>query len=171
MFERFSQPAVAGFCSPFVGSADYATVLFADDASEHRWGMLTGWRDREGGRPPPIRLAGLETLAITPVLRKATRCLVPAASVMTKTMHDGRSHRWQLVAGIDHMLLAAISSTNEDDEVPSFAIVTVPAPSAVDAYTPVVPALADERWLDDGEVIEHAWRTLAWGSIDLHELY
>ena len=171
VLDRFSQPSIAGFGSRFVGPATFATVLFADDAAEQRWGLLSAWRDRDGQRPPPIRLAALETLALVPVLRKATRCLVPASAVLAKTLDGPKSHRWNLAAGVDDMFLAAVSSTNDDDGVPSFALVTVPAPAAIAVYTDVIPLLADEHWLAGGEPIEKPWRLLDWGSRPPDELY
>ena len=160
MIERFTQPATAGFGTRYVEPGAIATVILDGAAEEHRWGVLAPWRGHGGVRPPPIRLATLASLAMIPVLRKATRCLVPAVCVLAKTKAGSKTRVWQLVAGVDAMLFAGVTATHKDDGVPSFALLTVPAPLSLATYSDVVPALADEAWLQGGEPIDRPWRAL-----------
>jgi putative SOS response-associated peptidase YedK len=104
-----------------------------------RWGLLAPWRGHGGKRPPPIYVVDRDAIASTPVLRRATPCLVRA---------DG-FYAWHKVGGKRHAFwirgasaFAGLAATHADDSIESFAIVVEPAPSELAAITPVVPQAA-----------------------------
>jgi putative SOS response-associated peptidase YedK len=113
-----------------------------------RWGILAPWRGHGGKRPPPIHVATLDTVAATPVLRDAMRCLVHADGFYVRA---GARREPYVIHPATELRFAAIHATHRDDGIDSFALLVGPAPAAIASLTTVAPlvaldAVAYDQW-------------------------
>ncbi|MDQ3365072.1 MAG: SOS response-associated peptidase family protein [Myxococcota bacterium] len=161
MIARFTGLAVGAFERRFnIAPGQPAAVTVAGDPAPRalRWGLLAPWQGHGGVRPPPIHTAPLAAIATTPVLKRARRCVIHADGVYAKHKRGNKVQAWWLHGA---RLFAGLVATHRDDGVAAFALVTVPAPAALAAYTEELPAAVDEAWLDGGAPVEVAWRAVA----------
>ena len=145
-----------------------APVVTAGGERTLRWGMLSPWRGHGGKRPPVIYEAPRDAIDATPVLRNALRkqrCLVRADGFFAwRTIGKKRQAYW--IHGEQPAAFAGLWSVHRDDDVPSFAIVIVPAAPRVAQVTDTMPLLADAHWLDDAsaDAMLSGWRVDAVSS-------
>jgi putative SOS response-associated peptidase YedK len=154
--ERITQPAIAGFARRYnAAPGQNIVVSIGGEMRTVRWGMLSPWRGHGGVRPPPIITAPLSAVATTPVLRRATRCGVPADGFYAKAKVGKAVHVWWIHGSTE---LVGLVGTSKDDGIESAALLTVPAPAALAQYTPQVFATPGEvvwrarevsRWFED----------------------
>jgi hypothetical protein len=116
-----------------------ATVSIGVGSRELRWGLLAPWRGHGGKRPPPIYVAVRDTIAATPVLRRASACSIHADGFYAR--HKRRAF-W--IHGANRF--AGLVATHADDGVESFAIVVEPAPPVIAAIAAMVPVADGAIW-------------------------
>jgi putative SOS response-associated peptidase YedK len=122
-----------------IGRGQSATASIAGEWRMLRWGLLAPWRGHGGKRPPPIYVAERDTIAATPVLRRAIACSIRADGFYARYK---RRAFW--ISGATEF--AGLVATHADDGVESFAIVIEPAPPAIAAIAPMVPIAVDASW-------------------------
>ncbi|MFT3698562.1 MAG: SOS response-associated peptidase family protein [Kofleriaceae bacterium] len=150
--ERYTQPAIEGFARRYNVAPDQTVpVRLSDNVRALRWGMLAPWRGHGGVRPPPIRTALLDSVAATPVLAKAKRCIVIADGWYARAKIGKHVHAWWIHGAPG---FAGVCATHVDDGVESFAILGLPSTGR----STFLPCGADEQWLRDGTTLDVAWR-------------
>jgi hypothetical protein len=153
MVERYTQPAIGELPRRFnVAPGQQAAVIVDGVPQLMRWGMLAPWRGHGGKRPPPISIARRDTIAGTPVLAKAKRCLVVGDGWFARGKVGKQIHAWWIHGGT---AFAGVWATHPDDGVPSFAVIVEPSTG----WSELLPCGADQRWLD-GETVAVPWRAL-----------
>lgn len=156
LLERYTQPALHEFARRFNVAPDQRAAVSLDGATRAvRWGLLAPWRGHGGMRPPPIRTAAQNAIALTPVLANARRCLVHADGWYAKARIGKAIHAWWIHGAVT---VAGLVATHKDDGIESFMIVTRLPPVALVSFTEVLPVGADAAWLAGGAPIEIAWR-------------
>lgn len=156
MLARYTQPATTEFARRFnVVPGQRAAVSLDGVTRALRWGLLAPWRGHGGVRPPPIRTAPLNAIALTPVLANARRCLVHADGWYAKARIGKAVHAWWIHGAVT---VAGLATTHKDDGIESFAIVTRPATAPLASFTEVLPVGADAGWLAGGDPIDIPWR-------------
>ena len=159
MIERYSSPPVADLPRRFnIAPGQQAAIALAGERPRlARWELLAPWRGHGGVRPPPIRTARLAEIARTPVLARARRCLVPGDGWFAKAKLGKAIHAWWIHGAT---AFAGLVATHKDDGIEAFAIVLVPAPESLRAYSELLPAGAGDAWLAGGHVENVAWRAV-----------
>lgn len=159
MIDRYAHPAGAEWPRRFnVAPGQNAPIALAGEPPRlARWELLAPWRGHGGVRPPPIRTARLAEIARTPVLARARRCLVQGDGWYAKAKLGKAIHAWWIHGAT---AFAGLVATHKDDGIEAFAIVMVPAPAPLRAYSELLPAGAGEAWLADGAVDEVGWRAV-----------
>jgi len=159
VIDRYTHPAGPEWPRRFnVAPGQNAPITVAGEPPRlARWELLAPWRGHGGVRPPPIRTARLSEIARTPVLARARRCLVHGDGWYAKAKLGKAVHAWWIHGAT---AFAGLAATHKDDGVEAFAIVMVPAPDALRAYSELLPAGAGEAWLADGAIADVAWRAV-----------
>jgi len=129
-------------------------VLVRDDervVELMRWGMLPRWRGHGGKRGPLVHAAPLEAVSGTPLLRdafKKQRCLVVADGCYA--WRELKQPIWFHPEPRRPIAFAGVWNVNDDDGVPSFAMLMgPPLVTRVKDMMPIVVA-PDwyQKWLD-----------------------
>ena len=150
VLERITQPG-----TPRRFNAAPGQQIAIGEGRHARWGLLSPWRGHGGVRPPPILTAPLASIEATPVLRRGKACLVPLDGFFAKTKVGKNVHAWWIHGAA---AVRGVLATSKDDGIASVALVTVPAPAAIAAYTARVFATEGEvmwrarevsRWFED----------------------
>jgi putative SOS response-associated peptidase YedK len=153
VLERYTQPEIGGFARRYNVAPDQRAAVTLDGAIRAlRWGLLAPWKGHGGVRPPPIRTAPQNAIALTPVLSRAKRCLVHGDGWYAKKKIGKAIHAWWIHGSA---AFAGLATTNNHDGVESFMIVMQPATG----FAEMLPAAADEAWLSGGEPLDVAWRS------------
>ncbi|MDB4960561.1 MAG: hypothetical protein JWP01_560 [Myxococcales bacterium] len=135
---------------------------------ELRWGVLSPWQGHGGKRRSPVHTATMADIEALPHLRSARdkkRCLVLADGFFAWRRTDKKSQPYWIHVG-QRVAFAGVMAEHRDDRIASFALVMMPAPSAIAAITPEIPAVVDARWLAAPALVpvEPAWRIDAVGK-------
>jgi putative SOS response-associated peptidase YedK len=159
VIDRYSHPAVAEWPRRFnVAPGQAAPITLPGEPPRlARWELLAPWRGHGGVRPPPIRTAQLTEIARTPVLARARRCLVAGDGWYAKAKLGKAIHAWWIHGAT---AFAGLTTTHKEDGIEAFAIVMVPAPAALRAYSELLPAGGGVAWLAGGDPDEIAWRAV-----------
>lgn len=165
MIERYALTNVDGLTgvSPRynISRGQRAPVETRTAIMELRWGVLAPWQGHGGKRRPPTYVATLAEIEAAPHLRTARakqRCLVLADGFFA-WRRIGKKLQPYWIHGSTRVAFAGLVATHKDDRIASFAIVTVPAPSAILSITAEIPAVVDPGWLAGPVLtpIEQAW--------------
>lgn len=124
-----------------------------------RWGLLPRWRGHGGTRGALIHAAPHEAVAGTPLLRdafKKQRCLVLADGCFA--WRELKQPIWFHPEPPQVIAFAGVWNENDDDGVPSFALVTGPplATRVRDAMPIVLQPESYDPWLDGKVTAERA---------------
>lgn len=104
---------------------DAWVVRGARELAKLRWGLLPRWQGHGGKRPAMVHAAPLEAVASTPLLRdafKKQRCLVLADGCFA--WNALKQPVWFHPEPRRTIGFAGVWATNNDDGVPSFALLT-----------------------------------------------
>jgi putative SOS response-associated peptidase YedK len=124
-----------------------------------RWGLVPFWAGREGGKPPLMINARVETVKQKPMFRDAItrgrRCLVPADGFFEwKKLGKAKQPMW-IHPDDGHLFAFAglwARAKQGDDDIRSFTIVTGPPNELVapihDRMPVILPRAAWNAWLD-----------------------
>jgi putative SOS response-associated peptidase YedK len=141
MLERYTQPAIGGSPRRYnVARGGMAAVTVDGELRELRWGLLAPWRGHGGKRPPPIYTADAAAIEATPVLRRATRCIVHADGFYAWLKLRSKRHAFWIHAA--DVAFVGLAATHADDGIASFAIAIGPAPPEIAHVTSIAPVLA-----------------------------
>lgn len=149
-----------------------APVLIAQDGTraitQMRWGLLPRWRGHGGKRGALINAAPVEAIAGTPLLRdsfKKQRCLVLADGCYA--WRELKQPIWFHPEPRRVVAFAGVWNENDDDSVPSFAILLGPplVTRVKDAMPIVLAAEAYETWLDPATPLDDATELLVAGLL------
>jgi putative SOS response-associated peptidase YedK len=138
-----------------IAPGQHAPVVAALDDTrtikQMRWGLLPRWRGHGGKRGPLVNAAPIEAVSGTPLLRdsfKKQRCLVLADGCYA--WRELKQPIWFHPEPRRIVAFAGVWNENDDDGVPSFAILLgAPLVTRVKDAMPVVLAPDSyETWLD-----------------------
>lgn len=155
-----------------IAPGQHAPVLaILDDARtimQMRWGLLPRWRGHGGKRGPLINGAPVEAVSGTPLLRdsfKKQRCLVLADGCYA--WRELKQPIWFHPEPCRIVAFAGVWNENDDDGVPSFAILLGPplVTRVKDAMPVVLARDSYETWLDPATSPDDATELLVAGPL------